>query len=176
MSGPVSLSADGAHSFHIVGVGKGIGGESALLYNLWDGGAWGEREMFGLGQNTTLGNAAAALVLPGTSRLVVAIRSWVIEQDGVGRFEVVTTDRTIAAATAAAPVPTFTPLPTFTPTPTLIPQPTATSRPRLPTPEAVAVAPGQQTSSTTPLIIGGLLTVAIVVGVVIGRVVAARRR
>lgn len=176
VSGPVSLSAYGARSFHIVGVGKGSGGESALLYNLWDGGAWGEREIFGLGQNATLGNASAALVLPGTSRLVVAIRSWVIEQDGVGRFEVMTTDRTVAAATAAAPAPTFTPLPTFTPTPTLIPQPTATSRPRLPTPEAVAAAPSQQTSSTAPLIIGGLLTVAIVLGVVIGRVVAARRR
>ena len=176
VSGPVSLSADGARSFHIVGVGKGIGGESALLYNLWDGGAWGERELFGLGQNATLGNAAVALALPGTSRLVVAIRSWVIEQDGVGRFEVVTTDRTIAAATAAAPAPTFTPLPTFTPTPTPIPQPTATSRPRLPTPEAIAAAPSQQTSSTTPLVIGGLLTVAIVFGVVIGRVVANRRR
>jgi len=176
VGGAVSLSAHGAHWFHIVGVGKGTGGEGVLLYNLWDGGAWGEHEIFGLGQSATLGNAAVALVLPGTSRLVVSLRGWVIEQDGVGRFEVMATDRTVTAATAAAPAPTFTPLPTFTPAPTVTPQPTATSRPRLPTPEAVTVAPNQQTSSTAPLIIGGLLTVAIVLGVVIGRVVAARRR
>ena len=175
-SGPVDLTAQGTDRFYLVGVGQGIGNESTLLYAQWSGQAWGKRETFSLGQNATWGNAAIAAVPVGTGRLVVAMRSWVIEPDGVGRFEVMTTDREVVAASVVGPAPTFTPLPTFTPMPTDTPQPTATSRPRLVTSDAPPAAPNEPAPSQLPLVVGGVLAVALVLGIMVGRSVWVRRQ
>jgi len=174
VSGPASLAAAG-EGLYLIAAGQGEGGESALLYAPWTGQAWGEGEIFGLGQNITPGNAAVAAVLPEKGWLGVALREFVLGQAGTAQFEVVATGREVPAV-PVTPAPTFTPLPTQTPAPTSTPLPTPTDRPQLRmtgTPQPVQSGPlaGQE-----PLIVSGALAALVVAVVVLGRIVWGSRK
>jgi hypothetical protein len=171
VSGPVSLASDGVGGLTLVGVAPGASSESELLYSRWDGRAWSECEIFGLGQDATWGNAAVAVMVPNMSELNVVLRELLKLADGTEQFGVVAMGRDVQVTSAAAPAPTFTPLPTFTPTVTATPLPTATPAPQVNLSDPVQLAGRGSIKSQIPLVLGGALVAVIVLATVVWRVI-----
>jgi hypothetical protein len=176
VGGPVGLVADGGGGLHLVGVGQRAGGESALLYTRWDGRNWDEPETFGLGQDAAPGSAVSVALDPQSGWLAVVLRTMVTEIERDSQFAVVATAREVAVTAALEPAPTFTPLPTHTPGPTATPRPTATARPQLTTTGVPQALNSGSLQNQEPLLLSAVLAMIIVLGVLMGQVVWARRR
>jgi hypothetical protein len=160
ISGPLDLFANAAGLLHIAAMAEETDSQSVLLLARWADNNWRDLERVELGQEPTAGNAAALGLAPQTDRLNVLMRLYSWGQNNAGKFELAVTSRNVTPV-VVAPLPTFTPLPTATTPPTPTPLPTATLRPRLP---ETTQQPVTGSSGIPPLLLGGILAAAIVVG------------
>ncbi|MFW6116011.1 MAG: sialidase family protein, partial [Chloroflexota bacterium] len=186
--GPLGLTADGARTLHLVGLGRDDADEPALLYTVWDGsavsgatlttaeGRWGKRETFRLDLAEGFVPGAAVAVAGAQGRLSVAFRAEVKSDEDI-REVVFHAERSVPAVEAepervGTPVPAVTPTPSPMPTPTPTPRPAVPAQPPQPGPAVLALGP-----LTLPMTaLGGLaLATLIVVGVLIGRGLGAER-
>jgi hypothetical protein len=187
VSGPVGLTADGAGTLHLVGLGQDEAGEPALIYSTWSSGdeplmngaegSWGQLETFRLEYVDDSIPGAAVALAGAQGRLNVAFRAEV-ESEGDLRPAVFYVDRSVPPV-EEEPEPSYTPMPTVTPTPGPTPTPRPTPRPTVSAqpPEAgpPALSLGPITLPVTAL--GGLgVATLIVVAVLVGRGLWAGRR
>lgn len=185
--GPIGLTADGAGTLHLVGLGQDGAGEPALVYTIWSAGdetlapgaegSWGELETFRLEHVEDAVPGAAVALAGAQGRLNVAFRAEV-ESEGGPKEAVFYVDRSVPTVDAG-PEPSYTPMPTVTPTPSPTPTPRPTPRPTVSAqpPEAgpPALSLGPITLPMTAL--GGLgVATLIVVGVLVGQGLWAGRR
>jgi hypothetical protein len=165
LSGPAGIASDGAGHLYVTAMGQETSGESALLFALWSGKAWGPSESLALGQPAVPGNTTVLAAMPGGGWLGVIMQQWRMGQGGTGQFEITAMGRKIANA-ELVPMPTFTPAPTSIPTPepTVIVAPTATPQLDLP-----STAPSNSTNSPQgpgAMILSGALAALVIGGVV----------
>ncbi len=171
VSGPFGLEADRGGKLYLSAVGQTTSGESALLYEEWDAGAWSKFDRQSFNQTAQSGNSAAIAIAPSINRLGVLMRLWTYDTNGRGQFQVAAIDRTISVK-AATPILTLTPQPTATPRPTETPAPTPTPRLQL---DTNTKQPTTEVRGPNPLVLGGALAAIIVVAVAM-RTIYIRRR
>jgi hypothetical protein len=185
VTGPAGLTADGAGTLNLVGLGRDEAGEPALLHTTWDGSAalatgeghWGEQETFRLEAVDDSVPGAAVALAGAQGWLSVAFRAEVEGEQGLRR-EVFHAGRSVPTV-EAWPAPSYTPMPTVTPTPSPAATPTPTPRLKVPgqTPEPAPPVLDLGPVALPMTALGGLAVATLIVyGVLLGRGLLTGRR
>ena len=184
VAGPLGLSADGAGTLHVLGLGRAEAGSAALHYVTWDAeaGRWQAQEPHPLPIEGGVLDGVAAAVAGPQGRLDVAFRAEAQPQDeerepasdrpGEDRMLALFHTRREVPVVEERPEPAYTPQPTATPTPGPTSTPTPTPRPTVvpeapePTPPTVGMGP---LSLPAMALVGVVFAVALVIAVIVRR-------
>jgi hypothetical protein len=173
--GPVGLLSDGVETLHLVGLGHDAAGEPALLYTTWRDGSWGERETLRLEPGGDVKPGLAAVLEAAQGQLNVVFQNERKGEGEMNRAGLWHTGRPVPLVNVPL-APTPTPRPTATPPPTSAPTPTPMPTVSLdvpPPPPSAALGP---IDLPLPILGGGIVAAAIVVGVLVVRAWWSGRR
>jgi hypothetical protein len=160
VSGPASLTANGAGTLYLAGISQESAGRSKLQLLLWNEGDWSSPTFFDFKLSTQPGIAIA--LQPALGKLDVAFRA----------FDTQLTQEAVWTTSRAIPTVEIRAAATFTPSPTTIPSPTPTPTPQ-PTPTITLDLgpPPDSTGQSTSLLLSALLAALAIGSILVVRFV-----